>query len=413
MNTKTKLFLDHNFIRIIVKIVNLLVIPLGKILKIDHRLDKSFSTIAICKYKGMGSIIQSTPLIKTITKNYPNAKIIFITSVENRQITNLIKDIDEVLYIDDNSFFSLLISIFPLIHRLIKRKIEVFIDLEVYSNFSTLICLFSLSKNRLGFYMNSKHYRLGNYTHMMYYNTRSSIAETYLQFAGMLHCIKIDKELYHFKDVSIIDLLKFSFISDTSEYIVINPNASDLRIERQWPKNYFVQLIQLLIENHPDKQIVLIGSKNESPYVDSILNRFSKAKILSLAGKTTITELISIIKNAKIVITNDTGPMHIAFAVETPTIALFGPCSPNQYGISKNCIVVYQNLYCSPCVHEFVTPPCRGNNYCMKSIMPDNVCHLVENYFNKGIAASDGVRKDILFQYDDFTIGTVTRKIND
>ena len=199
----------------------------------------------------MGSIIQSTPLIKTIAKNHPNAKIIFITSIENKQITNMIEDIDEVIYIDDNSFFSLLTSIFPFIHRLIKLRIEVFIDLEVYSNFSTLICLFSLAKNRLGFYMNSKHYRLGNYTHMMYYNTRSSIAETYLQFAGMLHCNKTDKELYHFKNIPAIDHLKFPLKSDGSDYIVINPNASDLRIERQWAKDDFIKLIHLLIEKPP------------------------------------------------------------------------------------------------------------------------------------------------------------------
>ncbi len=409
MKTRTKILLDEYIVGPFVKAVNLLVIPLGKIMKIDHDLHKSFSTIAICKYKGMGSIIQSTPLIKTLKRNHPHAKIIFVTSIENKQIINLIEDIDEVIYINDNSFSSLTLSIFPFVRNLMKRKIEVFIDLEVYSNFSTLVSLLSMSKNRLGFYINSKHYRMGNYTHMMYYNTRSSISETYLQFAGMLNCRTKTTGLYKFKPFPLPSTLKGTNLNGL---IVINPNASDLRIERQWPREKYIQLIRDIYSNYPDKTVALIGSKKEADYVKGIMLELpSCGQIISLAGKTTIAELVAVIQRAQVVVTNDTGPMHIAFATETQTIALFGPCSPTQYGNNKHCMVVYQNLYCSPCVHEFVTPPCNNNNHCMKSIDSANVFNLLQSYLDGTMEQTSitGVRKEILFDYDDFTIGTIGR----
>jgi ADP-heptose:LPS heptosyltransferase len=245
----------------------------------------------------------------------------------------------------------------------------------------------------------------------MYYNTRSSIAETYLQFAGMLNCKSMTTELYKFSNSIAINEVKVLANFNLEEYIVINPNASDLRVERQWSKENFIELIKQISLCQPSKLILLIGSKSESEYIDGIISEIPKsANIVSVAGKTNIAELISIIKNAQILITNDTGPMHIAFAVETPTIALFGPCAPQQYGIGKNCIVVYQNLYCSPCVHEFVTPPCKGNNYCMKSIDVPSVFNLFVEFFEVKMNLNKGVRDKIMFQFNDFTIGTVNRK---
>jgi hypothetical protein len=63
-------------------------------------------------------------------------------------------------------------------------------------------------------------------------------------------------------------------------------------------------------------------------------------------------------------------------------VALFGPCSPQQYGVNPSGIVIYKNIYCSPCVHDFIIPPCKGDNQCMKLISVAEVvnacCHLLD-----------------------------------
>ena len=400
MKIKSQIWIDKYLVNPVVRLINPGVILLGRLLKIDHRLNKSFKIIAVCKYKGMGSILQSTPLLKTLRINYPDAKIIFISSEINRDILEKISEIDELILIDDSSFLLLLKGFFGFIRKLILRKIEVYIDLEVYSNFSNLVTILSMAKNRLGFYLTSKNYRMGNYTHMMYYNTRCAISETYLQFARLLKCDPLSKEIVHLEsNVITIRLTKDEFFALSIEkYIVINSNASDLRIERRWDKHNFVRLIRMISGKYPKYKIFLVGSKNESGYVEDLIEKTGITEnIYSLAGKTDISELISVIRFAAVLITNDSGPMHIAFSTKTNLIALFGPCSPQQYGGSTNTAVVYANLYCSPCIHEFIHPPCKGNNLCMKAITVEEVFTNFENILDKRTGTVNETPKEIKF----------------
>lgn len=166
-----------------------------------------------------------------------------------------------------------------------------------------------------------------------------------------------------------------------STYIVINPNASDLRIERRWPEENVISLISIIRKRFPEISIILIGAKNEKPWVDSIYNSLSpdvNEKVYNTAGSFTLPELFALLNEARLIITNDTGPMHISFALRKPTICLFGPASPTQYGQNPNAFGIYKNLYCSPCVHDFLTPPCKGDNQCMKLITVKEVAELCE-----------------------------------
>ena len=125
MKTSIQIKTDELLIRPIVNILNLFVKLLGKILRIDHSLKGiSFKTIAICKYKGMGSIIQTTPLLQSLRDNYPEAKIIFITTPGNKSILKKVDLIDEIITLDDSSVLKLLSEFPAFIYTLIKRRIE-------------------------------------------------------------------------------------------------------------------------------------------------------------------------------------------------------------------------------------------------------------------------------------------------
>ena len=151
MTVRIQLYFDK-LIRPIVSFLNIFVRLLGLVLKIDHSLEnKKFKTIAVCKFKGIGSIIQATPMLKTLRENFPEAKIIFVTTKPNKAILGKIKYIDEVITIDDSGFFKMIIGFPIFIVRLISSRIRVYIDLEIYSNFSSLVTLMSLSKNSTGF----------------------------------------------------------------------------------------------------------------------------------------------------------------------------------------------------------------------------------------------------------------------
>jgi ADP-heptose:LPS heptosyltransferase len=167
--------------------------------------------------------------------------------------------------------------------------------------------------------------------------------------------------------------------------IVINPNASDLRIERRWPKENFGSLAKKLRLTYPQKTILLIGAANEKDWVNEIhqkLDNETGKKVFNVAGLFSLGELFAVIDSAEVIITNDTGPMHISFSLGRPTISLFGPASPSQYGQNPSAFGVYKNIYCSPCVHDFLTPPCKGDNQCMKQITVEEVFDLCNKVFS-------------------------------
>ena len=377
MKTKTQIKIDHFIGYFIAIVINWVVRLLGILLRLDHSLSKPPRSIVVCKFKGMGSIIQSTPLLQTLRLNFKDANIVFVSSKANRALLKKIPDINDIIIIDDSSVINLAATTFRALLALWKLRVSVYLDLEIYSNFSSLITTLSLARNRAGYYRQASHYRKGIYTHMMYYNIKAPISKVYLQFAHLLHCGQIVETLFP------LPLLQSAYLSEaintgSGKYIVINANASDLRIERRWPKERFVELIQNIMAHHPEYKLVLVGSVAEREYVGSISRHFAGNQyVIDITGKTSLDGLLQIIKNAEIIITNDTGPMHLAFSLGVKTLALFGPCSPAQYGENENGFAVYNNVYCSPCIHEFDVPPCKGNNQCMKTITADQVCEVL------------------------------------
>jgi len=410
MKTERKLLIDNLLGAPATLLLNFIVRVIGFCLRIDHSLDKPFKTILISKYIGMGSIIQATPLLQTLREKFPQARIIFITNQSNKILLEHIPSVDEVLTVKDKNVFALFGSVSKLLITLWRRKPDVFIDLEIYSNFSSLITTFSLATNRLGFFKSDKKYKMGLFTHMMYFNQNALLSEAYLQFARLLGCKNI---------ITVLDKINLTqpeqidseqvFAKQNIEpgkYIVINPNASDLRLERRWPAENYILLISKILEQFPAYKIILIGSKDETDYVRSISFAFKNEKVIDTSGKLALVNLIYLIKNASLLVTNDTGPMHIGFSQGTKTVALFGPCSPVQFAKSENSELIYKKVYCSPCVHEFLIPPCKGNNQCMKLISVEEVWEAVKSFQNK---LSHKTPSQAIIYESEYVLGRVLR----
>lgn len=394
MKTHTKVILDDWFGKLAVIILNFSARFLGAILSIDHSLEKTPKRIVVCKFLGMGSIIQATPLLQTLRQNFPSSEIIFITSEANRSLVESIKSVDKVLCIDDKNTFRVLNSTFSVLKSLWTKKADLYIDLETYSYYSTAVATLSCARNRFGFYRVERNIRMGVYTHMMFFNARAPISQSYLQMARLAGCKSTVETIYNFPisdEVRFAAKQKVNAACGNSDggIIVINPNASDLRIERRWPPENFASLAKKLTATYPQKTILLIGAGNEKGWVNEIhqkLDDETKMKVFNVAGLFSLGELFAVIDSAEEIITNDTGPMHISFSLGRPTISLFGPASPSQYGQNPFAFGVYKNIYCSPCVHDFLTPPCKGDNQCMKQITVEEVfdiCNKVYSHFQK------------------------------
>lgn len=141
---------------------------------------------------------------------------------------------------------------------------------------------------------------------------------------------------------------------------------------RAWPLDHWCRLFKLLEKEN--LQAVIIGGEAEQ----NLFEQHCKLppNIKDLTGQTSFTELVGLTKAARGVITTDTGPSHIASAVDTPVYALIGPTNYKRTGPYKtehNVVhILTSNMHCSPCYHTERLLNCK-NNECMQRIIPDEV----------------------------------------
>ena len=386
MTFRQRILLDRLLAVPLAVSLNPLVTLLGKILRRDHSIQPATTReIVVCKLVGMGSILQATPLLCALKQRFPQARVTFVTLRANTDLTKRLEGVDQTLCLDDRSVLSMAWTTARTLASLIFRRTDHYFDLEVYSGFTCLLSLFSLARNRLGFYRHSNRFKKGIYTHLVYFNTRMPVRSIYLQLGcmagvsttaddvlGPVHVETSERDALR-KKLSALGL-------DVDQpFILVNPNASDLLIERRWPKEYFVEAISRLAER--EHNLVLIGTRSEAAYVTSLLEGISaglRKRVFNTAGLISLGELLALIDKAACVLTNDTGPMHMAFALRRPVVCLVGPAHPVHYGMEgSNIVTLYAAVSCSPCVNEVDEPPCRGNNVCMKRLSPQLVVEKV------------------------------------
>lgn len=141
-------------------------------------------------------------------------------------------------------------------------------------------------------------------------------------------------------------------------------------LQKRWSAESYIELIGQLLAKY-DCPIMIIGGKDESEIAKSIVSIFKDNRVIDLAGKLTIPQLVDVLKKSSLFIGNDSGPMHIASACETKVIGLFGPTDAERFGpYGKNCIALRMEKGCPPCSHG----NCKFTAYrCIDQISVENV----------------------------------------
>jgi ADP-heptose:LPS heptosyltransferase len=349
--------------------------------------------VLIVKFFGLGSITLASSLITNIRNQYKDVKIIFLTFKDNVVILNLLSLCDEILLVDTKNPFKLLGSILRTIWVCRQRKIDIVMDIEFYSKFSTIMSFMSGAKWRIGFYM-ARFWRNSLVNVPIYFNYSRHILEIYDMFAKALLINAID--LYPKKiNITQQDKEELAVVLrecqvDVSHAMAINIHASDLALCRRWPLPKFVALLEELLLAYPQWTIVLTGGKNEKAYSQEFLQMVPpqyRSRIIDLTGKLTLKQFLTLLSQLPLFITNDTGPFHLAKAVDARTISLWGPGSVDLYGPygdeKKSHDVVYKRYPCSPCLYVYRTDAgffCGHKAPCMEEIQPADVMALVGKY---------------------------------
>jgi len=336
--------------------------------------------IAVIKFWGMGSLILASPLFRAIRETRPSAQIHLITLSQNRGVVDLLGIADRVHYLDLSGSAPAITLKIPAFLSTIKRlKLDAVIDLEYLTRFSALVSYLSGAPARVGFH--SWDVWRGNlHTAARAFNPYWHVTDNFMNLHCALGAEPMEAEPIRIRltgeeDKEAEDLLSSVGIAGNERLIAVNANASTVALARRWPEQSFVELINRMVEADQGR-VVLLGAPDEAPFVEGLRMKVRRADaVKSLAGKSTLRGLVGVLRRAALLATNDSGPLHLAGALGTPTVSFFGPETPVLFGpCGEGHITFYRGIDCSPCIsiYNAKTVRCmREEPECLSKISVD------------------------------------------
>lgn len=342
--------------------------------------------ILVVKFLGLGSVLLATPLLEQLRQRYPGARISFLTFAGQAELVARLPGVDEVIEVPKHNPFALLLRVPGLLLGLRRRRFDVAIDLEFYSRLSNLVSWGSGATQRIGFFVRQR-WRGSLLTDPVYFNATRPYGEAVL---ALLHPLGVERPgpaeplvgpvVSRQEERGAWARLVTLGVPERGGLVVVNVNASDLCHERRWPAERYAELVGRFGSEvaHVDR-FVFIGGPGEEAMVAEVLagvDEDVRPRCLDLSGRTTLVELSVLLARAAVLVTNDSGPMHLAASLGLPTISFFGPETPRLYGpVGDRHLVFYSGHWCSPClsVYNAKIAMCAGENECMRRIGLDEV----------------------------------------
>ncbi len=335
--------------------------------------------ILIVKLSAIGDVIHTLPSLAALRRLYPQAHITWVVEEAAADLILNHPHLDEVLVsrrkawikdVKSGRFRKVWREIGQFIRKLRKRPYDLVIDFHGLFK-SSIIVFLSGGKRKLGY--DSLQELSGLFLNEKIPEDMDKHAvDRYFDFPRYLGAKKERVEFILPQSADAenkVKLLLSSHGLGENNYIAINPIAYwDTKL---WDNEKFAKLADL-IQEQLKKKVVFTGSESKS--IEEITSKM-KSTGINLGEKTSLMELACLLKKALMVITTDSGPMHLACAVGTPVVALFGPTDPKRTGpYGEGHMVIRDNLSCSPCFLK----KCKTTQ-CMKNITTEQVYSVVES----------------------------------
>ncbi|MBC0854446.1 glycosyltransferase family 9 protein [Pantoea stewartii] len=275
-------------------------------------------SIAIISNTALGDFMFNTPAIGAIKDRWPDAKIIMVIQPRNLALVEGSPLIDKILYWDGK-----IGGMMQLVKSLRKEQVEATFILHSRAPYDIVAASLAGSD-----------YILKDVYYADYQGKEKFILENCLSAFhdnrkhGNIHLIRQKKDLLSAVGIPMPSEAMFipaPFKRQVNHAPVIGIHAGASSMERCWPDNYYSQLIDTLISRHDDLTIELVGAPGEKTLNQRIIDgmKVPSERVKNVAGTTNLIQLAEKISGFKTLVVGDTGPLHLAVAVQTPTVALF------------------------------------------------------------------------------------------
>ncbi|HEY0755281.1 MAG TPA: lipopolysaccharide heptosyltransferase II [Ktedonobacteraceae bacterium] len=342
--------------------------------------------ILIVRLDLIGDLVLSMVLVRVLKRSYPAAEIDLISVPASARVLEGDPDLALLLGYDPNLWRrpqALLRSknwreLRALLQRLRAREYDLAIS--VFGKWAAVLTALSGARRTLGFgregfpglmsdNVPGKHWTPGEKKHEVDYCLELAQAAGALitaedRYPRLLIPTQATEE--------VAQMLTAAGVEPQRPLVACHVSANNGQSKR-WPVPYWAALLDRLMREE-NAQVILTGAPNDLPLVEKISQRMHE-QALNLVGKTSLLQLAALLKRADLLISGDSGPMHMAGAVETPLIAIHGPTDPALSGpVSHYATILRSAIWCSPCYEAKETADCRFfTTQCMKDVLPAQV----------------------------------------
>ncbi len=360
--------------------------------------------IIIVKQGALGDILMATPLVSALRQAYPNAFITWLVEHTNVEAVDANPHIDEVIIWDSNYWRDLLpsrwkkwldvprrwfglrwlTSALIMAHQLRQRRFDVFLTLSAHE--WPLLVVGARAPLSIGLEETDDDCYKRFYKIYLGRDLPTHRTDKYLcMLEAMDLPSSMNKQMiigYTASDAAAVNnLLEQHDISHGKPFVVLAPQTTWL--SKNWSPIHYAALADRLTRDHGCR-VVLTGTERECLHVEAI-GRMMNEDFVSTAGLLSIRQMSALIDKATLVISGDTGPMHIAAAVGTPYVALFGPTNPAHYApLSGRGITLAHPVPCGPC--ESMLCKNLDENYilCMRLLSVEKVFEAATVFLTRG-----------------------------
>ena len=354
-------------------------------------------SLLFVKLAEQGSTVLATHAIRFATEWVGRENVYFLVFEENRFVLDVMELVPEenVFTIPTTSLRAMALGAARVLRQIRDRRIDAAVDLEFFARFSAALTWLTKARWRAGMhtFYGEGPFRGDLFTHRVLYNshihtsamfftlvealkrpgarlpTLDFISEPPLEPEPMF--VSLPEEIASVRAM----LHERTGAAENGKLILLNPNAGDLLPLRRWPDKRYSILARRILDELPDVYVAFTGIKKEAAAVDDLVRSAGSPRCFSLAGKTTLRELLALYGLSDVLVTNDSGPAHFAVLTPIEVVTLFGPETPSLFAAStpRN-TVIFRGLGCSPCITALNNRQsvCQDNQ-CMKQISVEQV----------------------------------------
>ncbi|MFY7843000.1 MAG: glycosyltransferase family 9 protein [Rhabdochlamydiaceae bacterium] len=308
---------------------------------------------------GLGDSLWADPAIKALKRACPDARLFLLTSFIGKEVFKEHPDIERIFL-----FKKSCLSFFSQLYQLRKWQVHTAIIFHISQRIAVPLTLLSGADVTISSQGLNK--GLDDLFQQIVSVKKEHEIERRLRLVAFCETKKVAPKLSFFiekESLSFVD--KFLENFKTQNFICFHMGGKDLF--KRWSLENFIHLGQLISEKYPH-HILLTGDQKEKKLADIFCQQVAKS--FNVCGLFDLHQTAALIQKTNLMITNDTGPMHISFALDKPTIAIFGPTDPFLCGPwkTKKGIVMQTHATCFPCLKKKCQEP-----FCLLQISPKQV----------------------------------------